>query len=71
MFITEFQVRNLFLFYALALIVTAAAILRREDWTFWAKLLRLLLIFFIPVLGLLIVAYGFLLDTLAAKKYEK
>lgn len=68
MFITEFQVRNLFLFYVLALIVTAAAILRKVDLTFRAKLLRLLLIFFVPVLGLLIVAYSFLLDTLAAKK---
>ncbi|MBU1820367.1 MAG: hypothetical protein KKG00_02490 [Bacteroidetes bacterium] len=68
MFITEFEVRNLFLFYALALIIVSTAVLRKNDWTFKAKLLRLLLIFFVPVLGLLVVVYGFLLDALTAKK---
>jgi hypothetical protein len=61
MFLTEFQVTASFLIYALVLTISAALILLKTDWTFKEKLLRLLILFLIPVLGVLILAIEFLI----------
>ena len=61
MFLTEFQVTASFLIYALVLTISAALILLKTDWTFKEKLLRLLILFLIPVLGVLILAIEFLM----------
>ena len=61
MFITEFQVTAAFLIYALVLTISAALILLKTQWTFKEKLLRLLILFLLPVLGILILAIEFLI----------
>lgn len=61
MFLTEFQVTASFLIYALVLTISAALILLKTKWTFKEKLLRLLVLFLIPVLGVLILAIEFLI----------
>jgi peptidoglycan biosynthesis protein MviN/MurJ (putative lipid II flippase) len=61
MFLTEFQVTASFLIYALVLTISAALILLKTHWTFEEKLLRLLILFLIPVLGVLILAIEFLI----------
>lgn len=61
MFLTEFQLTTLFLIYALALTISAALILLKTHWTFKEKFLRLLILFLIPVLGVLILAIEFLI----------
>lgn len=62
MFLTEFQLTTLFLIYALALTISAALILLKAHWTFKEKFLRLLILFLIPVLGVLILAIEFLIN---------
>ena len=61
MFLTEFQVTVFFLIYALVLTISAALILLKTQWTFKEKLLRLLVLFLLPVLGVLILAIEFLI----------
>jgi hypothetical protein len=61
MFLTEFQVTTFFLIYALVLTISAALILLKTQWTFKEKLLRLLVLFLLPVLGILILAIEFLI----------
>jgi hypothetical protein len=61
MFLTEFQVTTSFLIYALLLTISAALILLKTQWTFKEKLLRLLVLFLLPVLGVLILAIEFLI----------
>ena len=61
MFLTEFQVTVFFLIYALVLAISAALILLKTQWTFKEKLLRLLVLFLLPVLGVLILAIEFLI----------
>ncbi len=61
MFLTEFQVTASFLIYALVLTISAVLILLKTHWTFKDKLLRLLILFLIPILGVLILAIEFLI----------
>jgi hypothetical protein len=61
MFLTEFQVTTSFLIYALVLTISTALILLKTQWTFKEKLLRLLVLFLLPVLGILILAIEFLI----------
>ena len=61
MFLTEFQVTASFLIYTLGLTISTALILQKTHWTFKEKLLRLLILFLIPVLGILILAIEFLI----------
>jgi hypothetical protein len=61
MFLTEFQVTTSFLIYALVLTISAALILLKTQWTFKEKLLRLLVLFLLPVLGVLILVIEFLI----------
>ena len=61
MFLTEFQVTASFLIYVLVLTISAALILLKTHWAFKEKLLRLLVLFLIPVLGVLILAIEFLI----------
>jgi hypothetical protein len=61
MFLTDYQVTTSFLIYALVLTISAALILVKTQWTFKEKLLRLLLLFLLPVLGILILAIEFLI----------
>jgi hypothetical protein len=61
MFLTESQVTASFLIYALVLMISAALILLKPHWTFKEKLLRLLILFLIPVLVVLILAIEFLI----------
>ena len=56
MFLTEFQVTIFFLIYLALLLVSAVFILLKDRWTFKDKLLRLLVLFLIPLLGLLMLA---------------
>ena len=75
MFLTEFQVTAAFLIYALMLTISAALILLKTHWTFKEKLLRLLILFLLPVLGILILAIEFLikksLDMFQKKELSK
>jgi hypothetical protein len=61
MFLTEFQVTVIFLIYALVLTISAVFILLKSQSTFKEKLLRLLVLFLLPVLGILILAIEFLI----------
>ena len=56
MFLTEFQVTSFFLVYLALLLVSAVFVLLKDRWNFKDKLLRLLVLFLIPVLGLLMLA---------------
>ena len=56
MFLTEFQVTSFFLVYLALLLVSAVFVLLKDRWNFKNKLLRLLVLFLIPVLGLLMLA---------------
>jgi hypothetical protein len=71
MFLTEFQVTTFFLIYALLLTISAAFILLKMQWTFKEKLLRLLVLFLLPVLGILILAIEFLIKKSAALIQKK
>ena len=71
MFLTEFQVTTSFLIYALVLTISAALILVKTQWTFKEKLLRLLLLFLLPVLGILILAIEFLIKKSAVLIQKK
>ena len=62
MFLTDFQVTTIFFIYALVLTISAAFILLKTQWTFKEKLLRLLVLFLLPVLGILILAIEFLIN---------
>ena len=61
MFLNEFQLTASFMIYALVLTISAALILLKAHWTFKEKFLRLLILFLIPVLGVLILAIEFLI----------
>ncbi len=61
MFLTEFQLTTSFLIYALVLTISAALILLKTHWTFKEKFLRLLILFLIPLLGVLILAIEYLI----------
>ena len=61
MFLTELQVTASFMIYALVLTILAALILLKTHWTFKEKLLRLFVLFLIPVLGVLILTIDFLI----------
>lgn len=54
MFLTEFQVLTYFIIYVGLLLVSTVLVLLKGQWTFKDKLLRILILFLIPVLGLLI-----------------
>ena len=71
MFLTEFQVTTFFLIYALVLTISAALILLKTQWTFKEKLLRLLVLFLLPVLGVLILAIEFLIKKSAVLIQKK
>jgi hypothetical protein len=71
MFLTEFQVTTSFLIYALVLTISAALILLKTQWTFKEKLLRLLVLFLLPVLGILILAIEFLVKKSAVLIQKK
>jgi hypothetical protein len=71
MFLTEFQVTVFFLIYALVLTISAALILLKTQWTFKEKLLRLLVLFLLPVLGILILAIEFLIKKSAVLIQKK
>ena len=71
MFLTEFQVTAAFLIYALVLTISAALILLKTQWTFKEKLLRLLILFLLPVLGILILAIEFLIKNSFAMFQKK
>ena len=71
MFLTEFQVTTFFLIYALVLTISAALILLKTQWTFKEKLLRLLVLFLLPVLGILILAIEFLIKKSAVLIQKK
>ena len=71
MFLTEFQVTTSFLIYALVLTISAALILLKTQWTFKEKLLRLLVLFLLPVLGVLILAIEFLVKKSAVLFQKK
>ena len=71
MFLTEFQVTTSFLIYALLLTISAALILLKTQWTFKEKLLRLLVLFLLPVLGVLILAIEFLVNKSAVLIQKK
>ncbi|MFM2249294.1 MAG: hypothetical protein RLZZ358_221 [Bacteroidota bacterium] len=71
MFLTEFQVTTSFLIYALVLTISAALILLKTQWTFKEKLLRLLVLFLLPVLGVLILAIEFLVKKSAVLIQKK
>jgi phosphoglycerol transferase MdoB-like AlkP superfamily enzyme len=71
MFLTEFQATTSFLIYALVLTISAALILLKAQWTFKEKLLRLLVLFLLPVLGALILAIEFLVNKSAVLIQKK
>jgi hypothetical protein len=71
MFLTEFQVTVFFLIYALVLAISAAFILLKTQWAFKEKLLRLLVLFLLPVLGILILAIEFLIKKSAVLIQKK
>ena len=71
MFLTEFQVTVFFLIYTLVLTKSAAFILLKTQWTFKEKLLRLLVLFLLPVLGILILAIEFLVKKSAVLIQKK
>lgn len=54
MFLTEFQVLTNFIIYVGLLLVSTILVLLKGQWTFKDKLLRILILFLMPVLGLLI-----------------
>lgn len=54
MFLTEFQVLTYFIIYVGLLLVSTVLVLLKGQWTFKDKLLRILILFLMPVLGLLI-----------------
>jgi hypothetical protein len=56
MFLTEFQVTLYLLIYLVLVLASAVFVLMKDQWTFKDKLLRLLVLFLIPVLGLLMLA---------------
>jgi hypothetical protein len=71
MFLTEFQVTIFFLIYLALLLVSAVFILLKDRWTFKDKLLRLLVLFLIPVLGLLMLVVEQLMKKSVAMLQKK
>jgi hypothetical protein len=71
MFLTEFQVTSFFLVYLALLLVSAVFVLLKDRWTFKDKLLRLLVLFLIPVLGLMMIAVEQLMIMRGAKLQKK
>ena len=71
MFLTEFQVTSFFLVYLALLLVSAVIVLLKDRWTFKDKLLRLLVLFLIPLLGLLMLAVEQLMIMRGAKLQKK
>ena len=71
MFLTEFQVTIFFLIYLALLLVSAVFILLKDLWTFKDKLLRLLVLFLIPVLGLLMLVVEQLMKKSVAMLQKK
>jgi hypothetical protein len=71
MFLTEFQVTSYFLVYVALLLVSAVFVLLKDRWSFKDKLLRLLVLFLIPVLGLLMLAVEQLMKMRGAMLQKK
>jgi hypothetical protein len=71
MFLTEFQLTSYFLVYVALLLVSAVFVLLKNQWTFKDKLLRLLVLFLIPVLGLLMLAVEQLMKKSVAMLQKK
>ncbi len=71
MFLTEFQVTSYFLVYVVLLLVSAVFVLMKDQWTFMDKLLRLLILFLIPVLGLLMLVVEQLMKKRVAMLQKK
>ena len=71
MFLTEFQVTSYFLVYVVLLLVSAVFVLMKDQWTFMDKLLRLLILFLIPVLGLLMLVVEQLMKIRVAMLQKK
>ena len=71
MFLTEFQVTSYFLVYVALLLVSAVFVLMKDQWTFKDKLLRLLVLFLIPVLGLLMLVVEQLMKKTVAMLQKK
>jgi hypothetical protein len=71
MFLTEFQLTSYFLVYVAQLLVSAVFVLMKDQWTFKDKLLRLLVLFLIPVLGLLMLVVEQLMKKSVAMLQKK
>ena len=71
MFLTENQVTIYFLIYVILLLVSAVFVLLKDQWTFKDKLLRLLVLFLIPVLGFLMLAVEQLMKKSVAMLQKK
>jgi hypothetical protein len=71
MFLTEFQLTSYFLVYVALLLVSAVFVLMKDQWTFKDKLLRLLVLFLIPVLGLLMLVVEQLMKKSVAMLQKK
>jgi hypothetical protein len=71
MFLTEFQVTSYFLVYVALLLVSAVFVLMKDQWTFKDKLLRLLVLFLIPVLGLFMLVVEQLMKKTVAMLQKK
>lgn len=71
MFLTENQVTTYFLIYVVLLLVSAVFVLLKDQWTFKDKLLRLLVLFLIPVLGFLMLAVEQLMKKSVAMLQKK
>jgi len=71
MFLTEFQLTSFFLVYLALLLVSAVFVLLKDRWNFKDKLLRLLVLFLIPVLGLLMLVVEQLMKKSVAMLQKK
>ena len=71
MFLTEFQVTFYFLIYLVLVLVSAVFVLMKDQWTFMDKLLRLLILFLIPVLGFLVLVVEQLIKKSVARLQKK
>jgi|LauGreDrversion4_2_1035121.scaffolds.fasta_scaffold2895594_1 TctA family transporter len=71
MFLTEFQVTFYFFIYLVLVLVSAVFVLMKDQWTFMDKLLRLLLLFLIPVLGFLVLVVEQLIKKSVARLQKK
>ena len=71
MFLTEFQVTLYLLIYLVLVLASAVFVLMKDQWTFKDKLLRLLVLFLIPVLGLLMLVVEQLMKKSVAMLQKK